>query len=1156
MSSLIKKLSARLAPLILLSILLIVGAANYTPGTWLVGWDNLLPELNMSLNIRRSLTAVWQEYQGLGLVGGMGHATDLIRQLVLLPFTAILPANVIRYLWHLGMLALGSFGVYFLLSVFSKDNYFKRLFSALFYFLNFGIIQIFWVPFEPFSTFFGFFPWLILVFWRLLTNPNRQNWLRFFLLNLLATPSYYVQTIFVVYVVCLTLLILPFLKKHFILFSKAMAGVFLVNAFWLLPFGYFILTNGHHPRLAKTNIMYTHETILRNQERGGLDDFLLLRGYYYDFPDGSEALMSPWQNHFSQSWTTFIGWILAGLIILGLLSVFLVNGKAPKSNTLKWGIIGIFLLSAFFLLSATPPFNWLNQIVRQSAFIDQAFRSPFTKLVMSTALAFSVLFYFGLNLAERFITGVVSKVASVRLAIISIGGLLTFGCLLAHSLPVFKGNYFYPAMRVTIPPDYFALINYLKSQPKNLRLANLPQGDFWGWTYYRWGSRGSGFIWYGIEQPIMDRAFDVWQLDNEQYYWELNYALQNNDPESLEQVFEKYFVGLVVFDDYVYFPGNQEYAKQSLKTKNLLEGSSRLHKIASFGQIDLYRFDQTASLYQSSPALPSANAFDFSQKDAAFDLLSHYQTSGTPPEYFFPFAGLITNRFPAENTFSVTQTSDAWTVTQTLPDYLDSGYLLNQPPISLSIPITPDLTSDLAAEILPLSPEEFVNPHACAPTTEESLSSFDVTDHTLRLSAKNTATCVDWGNYGYFKNLTSPVKLQLSFDYRSETDEWPQYCLWDNTHQTCLNTKDHPPLGFSRDWRSFTDTIIFNPEVNQIDSLVLILDANNIIEEKSIQYRNLTINLIPLDPETLINPTVFSYTPQITRQNNKLTFTIPQLNSNYFIRNPVGANLFRLTPENCYPGMSGNFTRRPEEENGQTYLRLSTADNSSCVSWYFGNLPAGQSWLVKLVYRNIAGYEPFSFAHDGRGLLKHYFTKLEKSEDWITSYLITPPYPQANYLGLNLSFSTYSFSSRPSVNDLAGVEVVPFPWSYLKSLYFAREEKLPTKATLHPLQSSDNLWHYRLTLPEYLSPDATLILPQSYDSGWIAFYMNGWRPVFLKNHTLVNNWANGWKIDSSLDPHHSILVMFWPQLLQYLGFALLVGTFAVLALASRTNKSN
>ena len=127
----------------------------------MVGWDNLMPELNIWMNLERSFSTVWQTYQGLGLVGGMAHSTDLIRQLIILPFTLVLPTNLIRYLWHYAMIFLGTFGVYFGLKKTIKFKQSTAFIAALFYLLSFGSVQNFWAPLETFSCFWGFFPWLI-----------------------------------------------------------------------------------------------------------------------------------------------------------------------------------------------------------------------------------------------------------------------------------------------------------------------------------------------------------------------------------------------------------------------------------------------------------------------------------------------------------------------------------------------------------------------------------------------------------------------------------------------------------------------------------------------------------------------------------------------------------------------------------------------------------------------------------------------------------------------------------------------------------------------------------------------------------------------------------------------------------------------------------
>ena len=113
--------------LILVTIVFLIALINYQLGTWLTGWDNLHPEFDFWLNIKRSLIAVWQEYQGLGLVGGMGHASDLFRQIFLLIFSLLIPLNFLRYFYTFLMLLLGLLGLYNLIAfLFRKYENYKK----------------------------------------------------------------------------------------------------------------------------------------------------------------------------------------------------------------------------------------------------------------------------------------------------------------------------------------------------------------------------------------------------------------------------------------------------------------------------------------------------------------------------------------------------------------------------------------------------------------------------------------------------------------------------------------------------------------------------------------------------------------------------------------------------------------------------------------------------------------------------------------------------------------------------------------------------------------------------------------------------------------------------------------------------------------------
>jgi len=387
------------------------------------------------------------------------------------------------------------------------------------------------------------------------------------------------------------------------------------------------------------------------------------------------------EEHFNNLFVSLAQIFIVFVLIAGILLVILKTLKQKKDLYLL-SLIFLLLLGSVAFLSDTVPFSLTNLLLRQSSLLNQIFRAPLTKFIVPTIFAFSCFLAIGAQKISKQLkqkTGKFWFTLPVGLAL----------AILFYAKPVFTGNLFYDQMKVTIPQDYFQLIEFFKDKDKNARIANLPQGGFWGWTFYRWGLRGSGFLWYGIEQPILDRAFDVWSLKNEQYYWELNYALQKKDSNLLEQVFIKYQVKYVLFDDNVFFPGEKEYAKLSLSTKKLLEKSDQIKKTISFGEIDLYELDSPTSPFLITPTLPSVSSANFYTKDPAFVRSGHYQTDNKQPDSYYPFFNLFTNRFQTERDFEIKETKQDWQLIKKLPEFAtvdNYSFVFNPIKQSLLIP--------------------------------------------------------------------------------------------------------------------------------------------------------------------------------------------------------------------------------------------------------------------------------------------------------------------------------------------------------------------------------------------------------------------------------------------------------------------------------------
>jgi len=136
----------------------------------------------------------------------------------------------------------------------------------------------------------------------------------------------------------------------------------------------------------------------------------------------------------------------------------------------------------------------------------------------------------------------------------------------------------------------------------------------------------------------------------------------------------------------------------------------------------------------------------------------------------------------------------------------------------------------------------------------------------------------------------------------------------------------------------------------------------------------------------------------------------------------------------------------------------------------------------------------------------------------------------SNKKGYTLNLETRSFGRIASENRIESIEIYPFDFKFLTSLVQNSEKEVVINDNLkvegvkkvgtaiYKIQTSGN---------------GLLVLGQGYEKGWITYPR-------LK-HVKVNSWANGWIVPLSIEyPVSSIYIIFWPQLLEWFGFIVLV----------------
>lgn len=667
-------------PILLVAVGIVIAAANYTPGTWLSGWDSLHPELNWGMYIQRIFWGVWQEHQGLGAMAVQAQASELARLWYLLPAVAILPANLVRYGYFFLTLILGPLGVYFLLNkLILKDKVANSLalqasfLGGLFYLLNLGTMQNFYLPLEMFATAYGFLPWLFLAAGKYALDGGKKSLVLLSIAFLFFAPAAHTPTLWLASFAGLILFVAVLQWRRAVI--VLLTGL-VVNGFWLLPSAFQIVSAGGGVVASHISQQFTPRAVAVSREFGGITDLALIKGYlfdwgHFDFGRGDFAdLMAIWKGHLGNPAVLLIGFGAFFLAIVGII-------KALKQ---KSRLVLCFLPVFVFAFVAMGDF-----LPMPAGVVSEALRFPFTKFSFLLILCLAVFFGLGVSWVIRFACRLLSTAYCLSRFVVVSGQLavvfLLSIALIAFSWPAFQGNLICSCVRVKIPGEYLQMFNWFGQQDRSGRIAPFPVDSIYGWAQYSWGYEGAGFRWFGLPQPILDREFDRWNGANENYYWEMSNALYSKNLALFESVLEKYQVRYLLVDENIISP----VSPKSLYFEELeqLAGQSRrISLITEFGAIKVYGFDSGlpvsnfVSLANNLPVVEPQ--YQWGDRDQPFASLGHYVSNlnNLGQSRFFPFRSLFTGRGPLGKEFTLREEAGDFVLEKEIPGFLRAQELV------------------------------------------------------------------------------------------------------------------------------------------------------------------------------------------------------------------------------------------------------------------------------------------------------------------------------------------------------------------------------------------------------------------------------------------------------------------------------------------------
>lgn len=274
---------------------------------------------------------------------------------------------------------------------------------------------------------------------------------------------------------------------------------------------------------------------------------------------------------------------------------------------------------------------------------------------------------------------------------------------------------------------------------------------------------------------------------------------------------------------------------------------------------------------------------------------------------------------------------------------------------------------------------------------------------------------------------------------------------------------------------------------------------------------------------------------KIVKDSSDLIFTDNRIKKIYEF------NSTTLSPQvnACQPEKYNNNSKKITEE----YVEYTSKDSAICEIIPLTNIEIGRGYVVEVESQYISGL-PIKLCLEEVATGKCVIDDiLPKTSEWLSLSFLALPY---NYKDRhNLIIRNMAVGSVKTQNRIKNIKIFSIP--YLEYATLKWQSKLLSNISVHetPLtyeELSPSI--YTAIINNTVQINSIIALDLAYEKNWKAYkvtdfgFINTYLPfVFgheLPEHVMVNNWANGWKIDSNQSG--KIVIIFTPQYLQYFGY--------------------
>jgi hypothetical protein len=1160
---------------ILLAILLIIiSILSFKFGYSYLSNDNYSPDLNPLLTIQRSIQSpAWRSYRVLGFASESEQA-DIFRSVLYYILDIFLPTWSLSQVFALLCFVVGGWFTALLTSNLITDFGKKRyselgfLLGGLFYIGTLWTVWVFYQNMFPYIAQFGFLPLVVWSIHRFVKDFNWKNSLILFISMLFFTSTFVIATLFIVDIVLISILSMVFAiaysKKIKEALKKVVVTILLVistQLFWILPFIHYTAYVSEDIVESYVNRGITTSVIdLESRDQNALNSAKLFSRTVLEKDENTDEYIFKRADEYA----TYDFFNVIGLIPAILTLVLLLFSLVKK----KWiySTLAILAILVWFVIkNINPPlgsiFIWAQENI---PLFKQVFRWASSKTGNVFLLLLSICAPAGFIYLIDFLVSFVKK--PLRIIIFVLSTVLIIVPTLFYSQYLFTGDIYPQRALIQIPNEYHDLKTYIEDENiEQERILYLPPANNNYFRIYDWGFWGSNFISYILPNPIVDLSSAIGSKYGEEAVLEIQEAFRSKDGEKLDRLISKYEIDYLLVDKTLKeegftFSWDWNVVDTLWQERPLAYSSKNLYLYDTDFRQETFLLESNSQedntfKYIKESQNPEVSLNPENYKDWNLEnnfLISSYEHIGN--------GTAVTNQISIENILKnptlVSIQNDNIYLYPAVPvieeintdiykkyEYEDADYIV----INDNVFDVSDISQSQSYagieenfgfnhEVYLVSNSEFTTdnltsilsqstPYECISgqreeTTEVTLQG-DATGFDLK--GKEGNPCI----YSKidFNNRDSDKVLKININWETLNNSLLGYCIYSENEQRCLNRDRY----FSAQEGIGSIEHTLDKTVSKSDYLSLIIYTINPSVEPNVTIRNVSVGYAPVRNKTdLLTQKVSEYKHTMLLENGRT----------YEIKIPVlaGRNSYNLANQNTtwQPDITEDNTFTLYNKGNGIYQEVIDGFANSSVNLF--NAQPLSKYLIYWKGENISNIPAnicLAYSDENECWIQNVFYDSTQR----TNLEIFTSDQRIGRFDLSMISTSYNLKTQNLLKELL---VMKYPQQWQDLVYIPDNVSLKNEIEL---KSVGNFASTIYSTTQGML-DNIVTIPQAYEKGWIAIAFENNIPKIVGNRVLVNGWKQGWDI-SDVD-YDSILVLYYPNLLAYLGYLIWISVFVVI----------